>query len=90
MIASTVGGFDLGVGVLSLGVFTGLTYGLLAAGLVLVYRSCRFINFADGAIGVFGAVVCSLAVRDFELPYWIAFALGLLGLRRTSVLSPRS
>ena len=55
----------------------GLTYGLLAAGLVLVFRSSRFINFAHGAIGVFGAAVCSLAVRDFEVPYWFAFMLGI-------------
>ncbi len=73
----SIGGFDLSVGVLSLGIFTGLTYGLLAAGLVLVYRSSRFINFAHGAIGVFGAAVCSLAVRDFEVPYWFAFMLGV-------------
>ena len=72
-----IGGFDLSAGVLSLGLFTGLTYGLLAAGLVLVYRSSRFINFAHGAIGVFGAAVCSLAVRDFEVPYWFAFLLGV-------------
>jgi len=71
------GGFDLSAGVLSLGLFTGLTYGLLAAGLVLVYRSSRFINFAHGAIGVFGAAVCSLAVREFEVPYWFAFLLGV-------------
>jgi ABC-type branched-subunit amino acid transport system ATPase component/ABC-type branched-subunit amino acid transport system permease subunit len=73
----SIGGFDLSAGVLSLGLFTGLTYGLLAAGLVLVYRSSRFINFAHGAIGVFGAAVCSLGVRDFELPYWLAFLLGI-------------
>jgi len=73
----SIGGFDLSAGVLSLGVFTGLTYGLLAAGLVLIYRSSRFINFAHGAIGVFGAAVCSLAVRDFEVPYWFAFMLGV-------------
>ena len=73
----SIGGFDLSAGVLSLGVFTGLTYGLLAAGLVLIYRSSRFINFAHGAIGVFGAAVCSLAVRDFEVPYWFAFMLGI-------------
>lgn len=77
MTGFTVWNLDITTGVISLGVFTGLTYGLLAAGLVLVYRSSRFINFAHGAIGVFGAAVCSLAVRDFELPYWIAFALGL-------------
>ena len=73
----SIGGFDLSAGVLALGVFTGLTYGLLAAGLVLVYRSSRFINFAHGAIGVFGAAVVSLGVRDFEVPYWFAFLLGV-------------
>ncbi|HBX78371.1 MAG TPA: hypothetical protein DEG43_12055, partial [Acidimicrobiaceae bacterium] len=77
-LGTTVWGFDVGIGVLSLGLFTGLTYGLLAAGLVLVYRSSRFINFAHGALGVFGAAICSLAVREFEMPYWVAFALGLL------------
>ncbi len=78
MTAFTFWSFDITAGVVSLGVFTGLTYGLLAAGLVLVYRSSRFINFAHGAIGVFGAAVCSLAVIEFELPYWVSFALGLL------------
>ena len=34
---------------------TGLTYAVLAAGLVLVYRATRVINFAYGEIGALGA-----------------------------------
>ncbi|GLW33197.1 ABC transporter permease subunit [Actinoplanes regularis] len=60
---------------LAVGLFTGLTYGLLAVGLVLVYRSSRFVNFAHGAIGVFGAAV--LARLTDGLNYWIAFPIAI-------------
>jgi ABC-type branched-subunit amino acid transport system ATPase component/ABC-type branched-subunit amino acid transport system permease subunit len=60
-----------------LGVFSGLVYGLLAVGLVLVYRASRFINFAHGAIGVFGAAVVGVLAGRIGIPYWIAFVIGL-------------
>src|SRR5205823_1176218 len=50
-------GFQLPLPVIVLGVTTGLPYGLLAVGLVLVYRTNRIINFAHGAIGAFGAAI---------------------------------
>ena len=61
-----------------LGVFTGLTYGVLAIGLILVYRQSRVINFAHGEIGAFGASLTGLAVVAWHLPYWLAFAMGIL------------
>lgn len=39
------------------GLFVGLIYGLLAAGLVIVYRGSRIVNFAHGEIGMIGAFV---------------------------------
>ncbi|GAA2376447.1 hypothetical protein Cme02nite_09630 [Catellatospora methionotrophica] len=60
-----------------LGLFTGLTYGLLAVGLVLVYRSSRFLNFAHGSVGVFGAAVLSQLVTGAAVPYWVAFPLAM-------------
>ena len=71
-------GFDFGVDRLVIGVFTGLTYGLLAVGLVLVYRSSRFVNFAHGSIGVFGASVLGLLVVDWGAPYWLAFPVAIV------------
>ncbi|WP_436529392.1 ABC transporter permease subunit [Actinoplanes sp. HUAS TT8] len=71
----TLGGFDLGFDRLAVGLFTGLTYGLLAVGLVLVYRSSRFVNFAHGAIGVFGAAV--LARLTDGVNFWIAFPIAI-------------
>lgn len=75
----SLGGFDFGFDRLAVGLFTGLTYGLLAVGLVLVYRSSRFVNFAHGAIGVFGAAV--LARLTDGTNFWIAFpiAIGVAG-----------
>src|SRR6185436_16595110 len=71
-------GFDLTFGRLLTGVFTGLTYGLLAVGLVLVFRASRFINFASAAVGVAGASVLGLLVSKVGLPYWVAFPLAVI------------
>ncbi|MBB3043633.1 branched-chain amino acid ABC transporter permease/ATP-binding protein [Nocardioides soli] len=71
-------GFDFGIDRLVIGLFTGLTYGLLAVGLVLVYRSSRFVNFAHGSIGAFGASVLALFVADWGLPYWASFVVAIL------------
>ncbi|MEU5909015.1 ATP-binding cassette domain-containing protein [Micromonospora sp. NPDC047527] len=73
-----IGGFDFGPDRIVLGLFTGLTYGLLAVGLVLVYRSSRFVNFAHGAVGVFGAAVVGRLVGDDVLSYWLALPVGML------------
>lgn len=73
-----MGGFDFGIDRLVIGLFTGLTYGLLAVGLVLVYRSSRFVNFAHGSVGAFGASMLALFVVDWGLPYWVAFVVALV------------
>ncbi|GAA3228021.1 ATP-binding cassette domain-containing protein [Dactylosporangium siamense] len=69
----SIWGYDFGPDRILLGLFTGLTYALLAVGLVLVYRSSRFVNFAHGSIGVFGAAVLGRLVAGEGLPYWVAF-----------------
>ena len=59
------------------GVVAGLTTGLLAMGIVLVYRSTRVINFAVGNMGLVGASLLALLVVNFEVPFWLA-AIGAL------------
>ncbi|MDG6103625.1 ATP-binding cassette domain-containing protein [Dactylosporangium aurantiacum] len=73
----TIVGYDFGPDRILLGLFTGLTYALLAVGLVLVYRSSRFVNFAHGSIGVFGAAVLGRLVAGEGLPYWVAFPVAM-------------
>ncbi|HVL81185.1 MAG TPA: ATP-binding cassette domain-containing protein [Actinomycetota bacterium] len=60
-----------------LGIITGLGYGLLSAGLVIVYRTNRIINFAHGEIGALGAAVFVLAVTRWGLPYYVMFPIAL-------------
>ncbi len=66
------------VGELLVGVTYGLQYGLLALGLVLVFRSSRFVNFAQGQIGVLGALVLGRLTLDAQVPYVIALGLALV------------
>ena len=59
------------------GAVQGMTYGLLAMGIVLVYRSTRVINFAVGNLGLPGAVLFALLIRNYSVPFWPAAMLCL-------------
>ena len=63
--------------VLVQGVFYGLGYGLLALGLVLVYRTNRVLNFAQGQIGVIAAVFLVKLTADFHFNYWFGLLLSI-------------
>ena len=60
-----------------LGAITGLTYGLLAVGVVLVYKAGRFINFAHAQLGVLSSLLLAKMVLNWHLNWWIAFALAV-------------
>ena len=63
--------------VLLQGLIAGLGYGLLALGLVLIYRTNRVLNFAQGQLGVVAAVFMVKCYYDFGFNYWFALALAL-------------
>jgi ABC-type branched-subunit amino acid transport system permease subunit len=63
--------------VLVQGVITGLSYGLLAMGLVLIYKTNRVLNFAQGQLGVVAAVFMVKCFYDFGFNYWFALVLSL-------------
>jgi ABC-type branched-subunit amino acid transport system ATPase component/ABC-type branched-subunit amino acid transport system permease subunit len=75
----TVVAFDMSGPFVALGAISGMVYGLLAVGLVLMYRSSRIVNFAYGEMGAFAAACMALAVVEWGLPYWIAFV-GAMGV----------
>jgi ABC-type branched-subunit amino acid transport system ATPase component/ABC-type branched-subunit amino acid transport system permease subunit len=58
---------------LVLGLLEGLLIGLSAVGLVLVYRSNRFLNLAHGQLGALSALLMGKFVLDWGWSYWIAF-----------------
>ncbi|HET9770917.1 MAG TPA: hypothetical protein VFS16_08510, partial [Acidimicrobiia bacterium] len=61
--------------------FRGLVFGLVnaltAAGIILIYRTLRVINFAQTAIGAAGAILTFNFVQHTAVPFPIAFVLGL-------------
>ena len=62
-----------------LGIANGAAYGLVAIGLVLIYKSTKVFNFAAGefaTVGAFGAFF--YGVGKFHLPYPVAMLLGIL------------
>src|SRR5262245_21520541 len=76
LLAFTPWGFEIPLPVIVLGAIIGMTYGLLAVGIVLVYRTNRIINFAHGEMGAFGAAVFGLAVTRWHVPYYAALPIG--------------
>jgi ABC-type branched-subunit amino acid transport system ATPase component/ABC-type branched-subunit amino acid transport system permease subunit len=59
------------------GIVAGLVFGLLAMGIVLVYRSTRVINFAVGNLGMVGTGLFLLLAVQYSVPYWLAAVAGL-------------
>ncbi|HEY4378173.1 MAG TPA: hypothetical protein VGM93_13490, partial [Acidimicrobiales bacterium] len=59
------------------GLISGLVFGLLAMGIVLIYRATRVINFAVGNMGVVGAGLIALMVVQYNVPFWVAVPVGL-------------
>ena len=59
------------------GFFTGLVYGLLAVGLVVVYRGSRIINFAYGETGMLGAFVFAELWVNNHVPLLVAALAGI-------------
>src|SRR5438270_545142 len=68
----------MSVGALVLGILNGLTIGLLAVGLVLVYKSNRFLNLAHAQLGTLSALLVAKWVIDWGWNWWAAYALAVV------------
>ncbi|MCU1588192.1 MAG: putative transporter ATPase and permease protein, partial [Frankiales bacterium] len=78
LVIARMQSFETPLPVIALGSIIGITYGLLAVGLVLVYRSNRIINFAHGEVGAFAAAIFGLFTVKYRLPYYVVLPLALL------------
>lgn len=77
MIAFEAFGWDFRREVLILGAVVGASYGLLAVGLVLVYRSSKLVNFAHAEVGAFAATMLYVGVNRWGLPYYVVLPVAL-------------
>jgi len=65
-----------------IGIATGAIYGLVAIGLVLIYKGSRVFNFAQGEFGTMAAFIVYVLVeqvQSVEIPYGVAVVVALLG-----------
>lgn len=60
------------------GLVTGSLYGLLALGIVLIYRTTGVLNFAYGAMAAFSACFLYILLTGPKLPFWLALPLSLV------------
>lgn len=65
------------VGIVLLGVVLGTVTGLLAIGLVLIYKTNNIINFAYGAMGGVGGMLSVMLFVEAGLNYFAAMAAGV-------------
>lgn len=66
------------IAILFLGLCLGAVIGLTAAGIVLIYRTQRFVNFAQAAIGVAGGEVAFNLTVSRNFPFLAAILVGIL------------
>jgi branched-chain amino acid transport system permease protein len=71
------GGRGTPAAILFQGLITGLLIALSAVGVVMLYRTLRVVNFAQGAMGVLGIVFVSLGIQFTNLPFILTFVLGV-------------
>jgi branched-chain amino acid transport system permease protein len=64
-------------GIVVSGIIIGTVTALLAMGLILIYRTNRFINFAYGAMGSFGGVIAIGLHKEQGLNFFAALPIGV-------------
>jgi branched-chain amino acid transport system permease protein len=68
------------------GLIQGMLASLLAIGIVLIYRSNRIINFAQGALGAVAATLANELFVIYHVPYLIAVVTGVVAGVAVSLL----
>jgi len=76
---SPVSGFAPDSSIYFEGMLEGITIGLLAVGIALIYRTSRAINFAQADLGQVPAVFAGLLILTWSWNFYLALTVGILG-----------
>jgi len=60
------------------GLETGSFYALAALGIVIIFRTSRATNFAQGSIGMFNAFLATVLLINHGIPTWFAVIIGMI------------
>ena len=74
------------IGIFLLGAVTGVLYGLVGVGIILIYRANRIISFAQAGLGGVPALLALLLVTNHHFPYAAAAAVMVGGSLLTGAL----
>jgi len=78
VLAITIGSWEISAQYVFRGFVEGLTYGMVALGLVLIYKASGVINFAQGQFGAFGALLMTLINFNYGIPIGIGLPIAIL------------
>jgi branched-chain amino acid transport system permease protein len=71
------------------GIVNGAAFGLVAIGLVMIYKSSRVFNFAAGEFATLGAFGTYIGIKVLNLPYLLAAVLGVAAGTLAGLLTER-
>lgn len=72
-----------------LGIIQGAVIGLMAIGIVLVYKGSRVFNFAQAEFGTTAAFLLFFFFEGMDLPYGVALVLSLIGIALIGLIFER-
>src|SRR4051812_43931482 len=65
-------------GALLLGVMNGLLTSLVAMGIVLIFKTGKYINFAQAQLGIVPMLLLSKFVIQWDINWYVAFAIAIV------------
>ncbi|WP_315118383.1 branched-chain amino acid ABC transporter permease [uncultured Clostridium sp.] len=65
---------------------TGSVYALAALGIIIIFRTSRMTNFAQGSIGMFNAFIATVFLMKFNCSAWVAAIVGMIFAIITGIL----
>src|SRR5262245_4406741 len=60
------------------GLIVGTLYGVVAMSFVLIYKSTKVVNFAQGEFLLVGAWICWWLLTKYQLPFWLGMPITLV------------
>jgi branched-chain amino acid transport system permease protein len=76
-------------GIILQGIVLGSLTGLTAMGLVLVFRACRIVNFAQAALGSAAGMLATQLFQQRDWNYYASFAIGMVVAALVGALADR-
>jgi branched-chain amino acid transport system permease protein len=62
------------------GIAQGCIYGLIALGVVLIYKATETVSFAQGELMMLGAFIGLIVMTALGFPFWVAFAAAVVAM----------